>query len=623
MVSSRNNNNKIKVVISVGTYDGGIAAYEMILSKQQKLPPSSSSNTLHDNNNNHDTNDNNQLQLLFASPIHTGSVRSLAVTTVPKLSSKNHHNNNNRTNTHNSKTNETTTTTTTNNNLIVISTGYDEMIKVHDYYHSMINCGLIRIPPSMIYGTPTCSSFIPPNIHDDHTSNTTNTTATHCIIGFDGIVSTSNSLSSSSSKQQQHYNTGGQLVIYKKRDYSIQHIMSGHDGGIMSLCVHPTGSMVLSSGKVDGKIKLWDLVRGRLAYSTQIIKHHTTVTTNNSSNKNKYYPSIHCIVWSHCGNYYGYCYLSHITVKHVTSGMDVLDVELTCQVNQICFIHGIEGTFIAAACNDGSLPVLAIQNYTTDVEVTSSSSSSLQNTTTNTYNTNNNDQERRAIMAIEPVDESRLACEERFKCIVSICDYYVATANSLGVVSVMNLHGAITMMITTTTPSSSSSSSDTTTTATNGSNNNDNDDTNEDTSDDDEDNEDIDDDDDEEEEFAVDIIDSVQVGTGSRITCLAVWTSDISIDDDDVDNDNVSDNNSNTTSNAEMPSQKRSNGSDGTIIEGTNYKKSKHIKHNDRKQSNEIELDPISLQKARNLVSKAKKIQQRKHEKRMKPKINK
>ena len=60
--------------------------------------------------------------------------------------------------------------------------------------------------------------------------------------------------------------TSGKIVLYKKRDWSVQHVLSGHNGeGAGCIAVHPTGRMALSVGR-DGKINLWDLVKGRLEY---------------------------------------------------------------------------------------------------------------------------------------------------------------------------------------------------------------------------------------------------------------------------------------------------------------------------------------------------------------------
>ncbi len=113
------------------------------------------------------------------------------------------------------------------------------------------------------------------------------------------------------------------------------------------------------------------------------------------------------------------------------------------------------------------------------------------------------DASRRAIMAIEPV-EGIVAGDNRFKYIQSVeggSGFLVVTANSGGVVSLMDLEGAVRMMLT---PE-----------------NENDEDSKDDTYDDGGDEEDSKND---EFEAAVEIIDSVWIGSRARITDLAVWS---------------------------------------------------------------------------------------------------
>jgi hypothetical protein len=138
-------------------------------------------------------------------------------------------------------------------------------------------------------------------------------------------------------------------------------------------------------------------------------------------------------------------------------------------------MSGPEGLFVAAACNDGSLPVLAVEDSPGEA--------------------------RRAIMAIEPV-ESHLAREERFKCIIAVRGYHVVTANSAGVVSLMNLEGAV-RMITSDEDEESEEGDESHDSASEGDSSHE--------------------EDDDSVELAVDIIESTRLGTGARITCLVAW----------------------------------------------------------------------------------------------------
>lgn len=158
------------LVIVAGTYDGVLAGWE--------------------------TQDHggHSLELTFATPIHQGSIRSLSLA-APSSPDKPG---------------------------TILSCGYDEELKTHDWSKKLHSSGQVRTPAD--FGTPTCSAFAPP----------TTAPSTHCLLGF----------------------SGGKIVVYKKRDWSIQHVLEGHNGGVASVAVHPTGRLALSGGKSDGKLKL-------------------------------------------------------------------------------------------------------------------------------------------------------------------------------------------------------------------------------------------------------------------------------------------------------------------------------------------------------------------------------
>ena len=447
------------LVIVAGTYDGVLAGWE------------SDDTTI------------NSLNLTFATAVHDGSIRSLC------LSAASPSNNNN-----------TTTTPGT-----LVSCGYDEMLKTHDWSKRLNSSGEIRTPAD--FGTPVSACFAPPTSH-----------STHCLVGF----------------------TGGKLVVYKKRDWSVQHVLPGHDGGVASVAVHPSGKLALTGGQSDGKLKLWDLTRGRLAYVTKLAP-----SAVQSNGKTRHDP-VASLEWSADGSLYGWACGNHVTVRATDTGKDWLDVELPSRVNQMVVMEGDNGMFVAAACNDGSLPVLSVQDF---------------------------GEERRAIMAIEPVDNP-VAGEERFKCIRSLGAYHVVTANSAGVISVMDLEGATRMIM-------------------------------QEESANDEENEQSDDESDanskassdEEKDLAVDILQSVQLGSGARITCLVAWYNTEAVDvHEEIDETPAEEAEQEDSGKAESDKDER----------GTKRNKS------------EIEMDPAAVEKARALVSKAKKLKKRKERKRQK-----
>jgi WD40 repeat protein len=525
-----------KVIVAAGTYDGVLAGWELDGNISEKAS-------------------NNKFKILFASPEHEGSVRSLSIASRGGGPSVNVHHAKKKKKMNNNdddeKSNSPSTTFLFPGSLL--SCGYDEMLRTHDFSKNLTSSGEVRTPSD--FGTPTCCAFAPPMIlgaSSSSHSQSTQPSSTHCLLGF----------------------AGGKLVIYKKRDWNVQHVLNGHDGGVASIAVHPTGKMALTGGESDGKLKLWDLTKGRLSYSSKI--RPKSLGSSRQARKNVY-DAIVCIVWSNptrsdsdddnsnnSEQSYAFCYGNHVTVRDVATGRDLLDVDLPSKVNQICLLQGEEGLFLAAACDDGSLPVLAVGD--------------------------DDSKERRAIMAIEPVD-GPIAGEERFKCIHALTDYHVVAANSAGVISLMNLRGAINMI---STPEEDTTSSDTqggTVSREDGSDQNE---------------EDSDSHSEGEEELAVDIIDSVQLGSGARITSLVAWCQ-------------VADEGDNAESDDDDNSQQQDSLNDASHQDNNNKVQNENGSNNKRKfaeneKSKAVAIDAQALERARSLVAKAKKIQKRKEE---------
>lgn len=460
-----------RLVIVVGTYDGVLGGWEKQL--------------------------DGSLKLTLATVVHQGSLRDLSLAA--------------------SATNENPGT--------LLSCGYDEMLKTHDWAKRLNSSGELRTPTD--FGTPVCSSFAPPS----------KAPSTHCIVGF----------------------AEGKLALYKKRDWSLQHVLAGHEGGVSALGVHPSGKLALSGGQSDGKLKLWDLTKGRLAHANKL-------TPSSTRGGRSIFDPVVSIVWTKEGSAYAWAHGSHVTVRDVASGKDLLDVELPSRANQIAIMEGEEGIFVVAACNDGSLPVLSVGNVDEDESM------------------------RRAFLAIEPVD-GVVAGEERFKCIQAIdYGYHVVTSNSVGVVSVMNLQGAINMMM-----SEDGDASE------NGEDSDvpENDEFDEEEEEGSRQNEEEDSDDDEEMELAVDIVASVQLGSGARVTCLAAWASSLELEEEiDVDEEEE------LTDNEEVVTE--------VVVE----EEKKGLKR--EYESNDVEMDSAAVEKARALVSQAKKVEKRKAKKKRK-----
>jgi len=535
-----------RLIIVAGTYDGVLAGWDNVAAEK-------ASNDTNDNEEKEtatdemrkqslvDENSSSYLKMNFAMSVHEGSVRSLSIASSQQEPQEPN---------------------------ILVSTGYDDTIGVFSLTKQK-QSGEFKTPSNL--GTPTCSDFAPPSFSN------TNTSPTHVILGL----------------------SCGKIIIYRRKDWSVQHVLSGHSpvdtnngggggGGVTCLAVHPSGKMALSAGR-DSKLCLWDLMRGRLAFVSKI-RHKT---------KKKAPILINHMVWSKDGNRYAYCtHDGTITVREMATGTDLLDISLPIRsrANQLCFIGGNDGLFLAAGCNDGSLPVFVVGNVD-----------------------DNQDEEeeeeddggvRRALMAIEPVDiemkpttpgggVSHSVCDDRFKCIQSINgrrgdndDFLVVTANSGGVISVIDLEGAARMLLA-----------------------------------DDEEKEKDDEDDyskdsnDElsvnEDEYAAEILETVRIGSGARITSIAVWSSS---NDNDIDNNTLQDDEDTEDKDEEQIMDENENDNDNDA-DNEETKKRKFgtstavpiVGSKGRREV--IEMDSMELEKARALVKKAKKRQKRKSKK--------
>ena len=153
----------------------------------------------------------------------------------------------------------------------LISAGYDEVIKVLDL-NKHVERGEARTPPEL--KTPMCMALAPPS------------GATHALVGL----------------------SSGTLVLYDIKTWNVVHVLGGHTSpnkaGVSCVAVHPSGKLALSGGRADGTIRVWDLMRGRLA-------HVHTVTKGRS---------IDHLIWSKDGSRFAFCHKTHLTVRDVATG---------------------------------------------------------------------------------------------------------------------------------------------------------------------------------------------------------------------------------------------------------------------------------------------------------------
>jgi WD40 repeat protein len=346
----------------------------------------------------------------------------------------------------------------------VVSAGYlDESLVLLDLNkHQQV--GEAKLPIEL--GTPTCIAFAPADGAPTHAlvGTSSGKIAVYSLINGDEF--------------DEHSKVAKKRNKNKKSNiWNIVHILSGHSctststaAGVSCIAVHPTGKLALSSGNRDSTICVWDLMKGRLAHI-----HKLSPRSKSSQNK----VDISNLLWSKDGVFFSFCYDSFICVRHAITGQVFLDVDLNegshsnkgKRVNDMCFLSpSSTWLFLALVCDDGSLPVFCI-----DTRSSTSSSSVIH-----------------AIMAIHGVDRVVVGTD-RLKFIRSLSSFYVVTANTGGVVSIIDLSGAVKMLL-----------SDVTTAEKETDQLND---------------------DGDEEELAAEFLSSVRVGTGARITYIAVWHS--------------------------------------------------------------------------------------------------
>ena len=564
-----------RLVVVAGTYDGVLAGWDTEI---HAASPPNGGDTATDAADaimagiNQDADPDAYLKMSFAMAVHEGSVRCLSISSAPASSAPKPSQKNSKENEaekkkrkknkkkrkkhqeedgDDSESDDEAASTPSQIPGTLLSGGYDESIHIFNLIRH-VQSGELRSAADL--GTPTCSSFAPPP--------TSPSPATHALVGM----------------------SSGKIVLYKKRDWSVQHVLSGHDGehgGVNCLAVHPTGKMALSGGRSDGKIILWDLMRGRLAFV------HKLPPAPGSRGKRK--ATLTDLAWSADGQRYAFATDGgKITARDVNTGEDLLDVMLPSRANQIAFIGGPEGLFLAAACDDGSLPVLAVGSLSDETEEAEA---------------------RRAVMAIEPVD-GPVAGDARFKCLKSVeggSGFLVVTANSGGVVSLIDLEGAARMIL---------ADDEEGGRATGGGGSSDED---EDLSDEDE-----------EEDVAAEFLESVRIGSGARITNLAVWSAGSAMTGDEIGDDNYD-----MIENADDAIYEEQ----GAVIDGDDssdqeeedesveeapvQKKKQKIELTSRisgEKSREIELDAEALEKARSIIKKAKKKQKKAKKKKSKNK---
>ena len=115
----------------------------------------------------------------------------------------------------------------------------------------------------------------------------------------------------------------GQIHIYRTKDWEKLSTLHGHRGPVLDLAIHPTGKLALSIGGGsgsssnstggDGTLRMWDLLKGRCAYTTKLRTHKESEWNR----KRGFRPTAERVYWSPSGDRYAVLYNDRVDLRMV------------------------------------------------------------------------------------------------------------------------------------------------------------------------------------------------------------------------------------------------------------------------------------------------------------------
>jgi WD40 repeat protein len=509
-----------RFIIACGTYDGVIAGWDSAM-KNEKASMKKATKKSHldysdseddDDDEDNRTTANAPLQLTFAMPSHEGSVRSVSI--------------------------QPPTSSSPSMSAIppqMVSAGYDEMIRVYSLA-KRLELGESRTPPSA--GTPTSSVYCGPN---------------HLAIGT----------------------TEGKIIVYETKTFNALHVMGGHTSNVTTLCAHPDskGGLLLSCSSGDGTIRLWDMLKGRMAYVTKIHKPTNSAKTastagSTSATTASINDSLSAVKFSPSGSSYAYAHGKTLVIKDTLSGEILLSPPpMPSKINDLCYT-GPVGDYVALALDDGSMPLFKIEEVD-DSEI--------------------GEPVVRATMAVEPSLTGVKSGELRMKKLEPLSGgsgYLVVSSNSAGEVTIWDLEACANGLMDEEEGSEDSLSDD-----------------------------EWAEDDEEEEGTEAVIMHKVKLGTGARIMCIAVWSSEgafVSGEGEEMASDSEDEEEEEEEVKAKPQAKKRSAPESSTSESSKGGKGGKKGGFENlllrQDQRSAVLQDAGKVAKARNLIERAKKV---------------